>query len=297
MLPGLHNADQAVSIYGSFAGKNMKNAEYSPLQQEAGPLIRQLEEAGIKAVCLEAGAGSPVPGDVDVVITEDPETGLHACRLGRYVIGLQREENPSYFSGADLVFSRIEDADAGTIVTAFRRKQGIPAAVAETKRLIIRESAASDFERLYHISQKISRTDHVRFSSNGPVGSLDLEKERFLAYIGASYDFFGFGLWTVQLKESGRIIGRCGLSPRADRYSPEGRIELGYLIDPDERRKGYGLEACRAIVRLAFGPLEIPDLYAEIDRSNIPSQKLAEKLGFRKISEKGDTQLWHRIRS
>ncbi len=152
----------------------------------------------------------------------------------------------------------------------------------------------------------------------------DEELEKYLAYIHTVYSVFGFGLWTVELKDAeagvsgaivseagvsgaivseagtsgaiasgtgvseagvSKIIGRCGLQPIADEDSPLGRIELGYLIDRQYRGRGYGYEACRAILEFAFERLELDEVYAVIDENNLPSLKLAQKLGFSRIKD------------
>ena len=180
----------------------------------------------------------------------------------------------------------------------------------ETDRLIIRESSGRDFSRIYSmmLSEKTGAVrDRVSMDE-------DEELEKFLAYIHTVYSVFGFGLWTVCLKETERrfpesvasepqsvpgaqfmqglkeegetiIIGRCGLQPIADENSPLGRIELGYLIAPEYRGKGYAYEACKAILEYAFKALRIEEVFAEIDLENTASVHLAEKLGFRKSAE------------
>ena len=116
----------------------------------------------------------------------------------------------------------------------------------------------------------------------------DEELEKFLAYIHTVYSVFGFGLWSVVLNDGGEVIGWCGLQPIGDEASPLGRIELGYLIDRDYRGKGFGYEACRAILDLAFGKLELEEVFARIAEGNVPSVRLARSLGFVRL--RGD--LW-----
>ena len=112
------------------------------------------------------------------------------------------------------------------------------------------------------------------------------ELEKYLAYIHTVYSVFGFGLWTVCLKnDPSCIIGRCGLQPIADDDSPLGRIELGYLIDKGWRGQGYASESCRAILQYAFEKLEIEEVYAQIPADNTPSVRLARKLGFDRVTE------------
>lgn len=181
--------------------------------------------------------------------------------------------------------------------------------VLETDRLIIRESSGRDFSRIYSMMLSESREQEKCTAGNAagydePGGQHskdvctvrdevsedeDEELEKYLAYIHTVYSVFGFGLWTVCLKEDPDcIIGRCGLQPIADENSPLGRIELGYLIDQNYRGRGYALEACRAILQYGFDMLEIEEVFAAIDEGNTASLSLARRLGF----EKAETGLW-----
>ncbi len=143
--------------------------------------------------------------------------------------------------------------------------------------------------------KKTLRTIRDRDKETAPQTILDRvspdeneELEKYLAYIHTVYPVFGFGLWTVERKEDGEILGRCGLQPIADENSPLGRIELGYLIDRPYRGRGYAFEACLAILKYAFERLELDEVYAVIDEENRVSQKLAQKLGFSKT----ESDLW-----
>ncbi len=149
--------------------------------------------------------------------------------------------------------------------------------IAQTDRLIIRESSGRDFSRIYCMMRSAGEEE-----ISEPVPEDENEAlEIYLSYIHTVYSVFGFGLWTVCLKEDPScIIGRCGLEPCADENSPLGRIELGYLIDAPYRRKGYALEACRAILELAFGALGIEEVCARIHPDNKASAALARRLGF-----------------
>ena len=54
------------------------------------------------------------------------------------------------------------------------------------------------------------------------------EKEFQRAYIENMYRYFGYGLWLVFSKETGKLIGRAGLEHRE--YHEEIELELGYII-------------------------------------------------------------------
>lgn len=209
-----------------------------------------------------------------IVFTDREETALRFCRSGFLVVGFR--EGESFFEGADIVFPSPDDFDPEEVRRAYLRIAGLPAPILKTRRLLVRESSPEDYDIF---------KDMAEGEKNGAAaGVAEQSLDQYLAYIKTAYEFFGFGLWSVALSESGEVIGRCGLQPATDGYSPQGRIELGYLISPDQRRNGYAYEACRGILEFAADSLGCGSVYARIDTRNAASINLAVKLGFEKLS-------------
>jgi RimJ/RimL family protein N-acetyltransferase len=63
---------------------------------------------------------------------------------------------------------------------------------------------------------------------------------------------------------------------------PRGWIEIGYALLPEEMGKGYGTEAVRILVDYLFLSKDIMRVQATTDVRNRPSQKVLEKVGFKK---------------
>ncbi|MGH2692982.1 MAG: GNAT family N-acetyltransferase [Actinomycetota bacterium] len=76
----------------------------------------------------------------------------------------------------------------------------------------------------------------------------------------------------------GRYLGGIGLHS----YRLEGLGELGYWIRTDETGKGYTTEAGEAVVAFAFDTVRLYRLELRTGVENLTSQRVAEKLGFRK---------------
>jgi RimJ/RimL family protein N-acetyltransferase len=74
-----------------------------------------------------------------------------------------------------------------------------------------------------------------------------------------------------------RIVGYSGVAWFD--YQGERRLEYGYRLVPDARRRGYATEAGRALLALAEATFR-GELLAMIDPTNIPSQRVITKLGF-----------------
>jgi RimJ/RimL family protein N-acetyltransferase len=78
--------------------------------------------------------------------------------------------------------------------------------------------------------------------------------------------------------EGGDIVGNAVLQPAT--YAP-GDLEVGWHLRRDRWGRGYATEACRALVAEAFARLDVPRLTCVILPSNLRSQAVARRLGFR----------------
>jgi len=97
----------------------------------------------------------------------------------------------------------------------------------------------------------------------------------------------GFGVWAVEDRAQGRLIGQCGL-----RFVPEAEaVELLYLLNKTHWGRGLATEAARAAVEFAFGPARLEKLVAFTDPQNAASQKVLSKLGF---LDQGEREIWQR---
>lgn len=74
----------------------------------------------------------------------------------------------------------------------------------------------------------------------------------------------------------GRLIGSCGLSNFHPTYR---RAELGYLIHPEQQRKGYASEAARLIIQFGFQQLGLHRIEATTAPNNVGSGRVLEKVG------------------
>ena len=82
---------------------------------------------------------------IPVVISDETEALLAAKADGRAIIGLAgMDGNP-----AEFVLERLEDADEEILERAARRHLGLPWTICVTKRLIIREIFADDYEAIW----------------------------------------------------------------------------------------------------------------------------------------------------
>lgn len=88
-----------------------------------------------------------------------------------------------------------------------------------------------------------------------------------------------FGLWIVEERETRRFVGDCGLTPQEVDGTIE--IEVGYHVSVALQRRGYATEAAAACRAYARDVLGLERLIALIHPDNVPSQRVAEKIGLR----------------
>ena len=143
--------------------------------------------------------------------------------------------------------------------------------VLETKRLILREMIQADFSALC----KILQDDDVMYAYEGVFS--DDEVQRWLDRQIERYKELGFGLWAVVLKETGIMIGQCGLSMQD--FNSNKVLEVGYLFQKDYWHHGYASEAAITCKEYAFDKLNAKEVFSIIRDTNIPSQNVAMRNG------------------
>ena len=89
--------------------------------------------------------------------------------------------------------------------------------------------------------------------------------------------------WAVVLRDSGELIGYCGLFSMVVHDKPE--MELGYRLGRAHWGRGLATEAARGAVEYARETLGLRRLISLIDPGNARSAAVAKKLGMAKESE------------
>lgn len=147
----------------------------------------------------------------------------------------------------------------------------------ETDRLLLRQMNASDYDDL----KDILADPEVMYAYEG--GFSDAEIQQWFEKQQERYQNDGFGLWAVVLKQTGKMIGNCGLTYQ---HTPwETVLEVGYQFAYAYWNRGYASEAARACVNYAFTKLNVDTVYALIRDTNQASIRVAKSLGMKEVSE------------
>ena len=138
-----------------------------------------------------------------------------------------------------------------------------------TERLNLRafrESDLNDYARI------CADPEVVRF-----VGAPFSRSEAWLhiATILGHWQLRGYGMWAVESRSNGALIGRIGF------YEPEGwpGMELGWMLARDQWGRGLATEGARAALQFASSALGKSQVISLIHPVNVRSIRVAEKLG------------------
>lgn len=145
--------------------------------------------------------------------------------------------------------------------------------ILETKRLFLREMTGEDFPALC----KILRDPEVMYAYEHAFS--ESEAREWLDRQMARYKNDGFGLWAAVLRETGEMIGQCGITWQDwnERRVPE----IGYLFQKAFWHQGYATEAAVGCREYAFGTLGMDEVFSIIRDNNLPSQCVARRNGMK----------------
>ena len=140
----------------------------------------------------------------------------------------------------------------------------------ETERLILRMWRAEDHEQY---AKLFADPEVMRFLGGKTLGPA--ESWRHLAFMIGHWHLLGYGLWAVEEKSSGTLIGRIGF------LNPVGwpGFELGWTLAREFWGKGYATEGARRALNYAFTELDRDHVISCIDPDNTASIRVAERLG------------------
>ena len=143
----------------------------------------------------------------------------------------------------------------------------------KTERLILRPPCADD----YAIYKKFYRDESASKTYGGPLS--DFQSWKKLAADLGHWHLKGFGMWSIDERQTGNMIGGCGL------VWPEAypRSELTWWVIPAARRKGYASEASKAVIQFAYQILKWEKVETHMNDENHAARNLTLKLGGVKI--------------
>ncbi len=145
-----------------------------------------------------------------------------------------------------------------------------------TERLLLKEATVNEAAFMLSL---LNSEGWLKFIGDRGVRTIEDAAKYLQERVIPSYTLNGFGMYNLELKTTGEIIGMCGL---IDRPTLEG-IDIGFALLPDFEGKGYAFEAATAIMDFAKNDLKMDTIVAITTTDNLKSQQLLEKIGFKII--------------
>ncbi len=145
--------------------------------------------------------------------------------------------------------------------------------ILETSRLILRHPVLDDLDSLFAL---YCDPDVSKYIPDAP-RNYEETREELVWHMNGHPKHPELGLWATIHKETGKFIGRCGLLPWT--IDGQNEVEVAYLISKAYWGQGLGTEAAQAILDYGFEKLNLSRLICLIDKENLASIKVAEKIG------------------
>jgi len=160
--------------------------------------------------------------------------------------------------------------------------------IIETERLRLREYTLEDAPFTLAL---MNSEQWIRNIGDRKITSVEIAREYIEKSYLPSYTVNGHGAYVVIQKETGTIIGACGLYKRPNLEHPD----VGFAFLPEYLGKGYGYESANAVMKYAKSTLNLTTILGITIEENTASRKLLEKLGLQQIDtikmEGDDTEL------
>ena len=110
------------------------------------------------------------------------------------------------------------------------------------------------------------------------------QSDAFVDRIESGFEARGYGLWALEVKETGEFIGYTGLAPLPDDVPGAGGTEIGWRLARHAWHHGYATEAARAAQDVAFCGAGLPEIWSITAVLNTPSQAVMRRIGLTEVA-------------
>lgn len=145
--------------------------------------------------------------------------------------------------------------------------------ILETQRLLLRHFVVSDLDNLFSF---YSDPEVIKYIPDAP-RTYEETKEELEWFMNGHPRFPELGLWATIYKETGQLIGRCGLIPWT--IDEKNEVEVAFALSKAYWGQGLATEVAQALVEYGFEHLQLSRLICLIEHGNQASIKVATKVG------------------
>ena len=184
-------------------------------------------------------------------------------------IELNDEKDIDVFDGYKY-FTLGDELDFEHLKKIFCHQKDIPYVIAECDEFFIREEKESDLQFIYDLYED---DECKKYLESLPDMSSVNPSERYHS-VKDSYMLLGYGMWVIEEKGTGKIIGRAGFE-----YYDDNTVSLGFMISKENRGKGLAMQAAQLCIQYLYKTLIGTKIVAKCHHDNTASIHILESLG------------------
>src|SRR4029079_13356582 len=111
-----------------------------------------------------------------------------------------------------------------------------------------------------------------------------LASDALVDRIESQFEQQGYGLWALEVTDTGAFIGFAGLNPMPDDVPGAGGVEVGWRLARAACGHGSATEAGRVALSVAFDLAEYDEVWSLTATVNVPSRAVMERLALRHVA-------------
>ena len=142
-----------------------------------------------------------------------------------------------------------------------------------TDRLLLRQWRDSDREPFAALNADPAVMEHFPAPQTREQSDALIDRNRPLI------DERGWGLWALEVRDTGEFIGFTGLSVPSFEAHFMPAVEIGWRLAKGAWGNGYATEAARAALAHGFGPGGLDEVVSFTTTTNLPSQRVMQRIG------------------
>jgi RimJ/RimL family protein N-acetyltransferase len=114
------------------------------------------------------------------------------------------------------------------------------------------------------------------------------QSDKLLGELQNHIDYNGWGVWAVEEKATGTLLGGVGIQIPAPDLPVFPCVEIAWRLAAAQWGKGFATEAARGALRVGFEQLGLPEIVAFTPMTNLRSREVMIRLGMRDTSQSFD---------
>jgi RimJ/RimL family protein N-acetyltransferase len=142
-----------------------------------------------------------------------------------------------------------------------------------TDRLLLRQWRESDREPFAALNADPAVMEHF------PALQTREQSDALIDRNIPELDDRGWGLWALEVKDTGEFIGFTGLNVPTFEAPFLPGVEIGWRLSKGAWGNGYATEAARAALAYGFGPAGLDEIVSFTATTNLPSQRVMQRIG------------------